>query len=214
MVVTVPEQLDAASLERFARDLEVREGAVVLEGGPSTFCLGLSLAGEPDASMIDAFVRCIMAIRCGPPVVAFVAGAARGGGVGLAAAADRVIAGPDATFALTEAWFGLLPGAILPLLAERIRPAELRWLAMSGRTLSAGRAHEVGLVDVLGDRDAVDACLAELRRACPEAVVDLKRSTAPIEAVRLGAASTLERFGRPGVRDRIARFLDGEAPWA
>ncbi|MEZ4323409.1 MAG: enoyl-CoA hydratase/isomerase family protein [Myxococcota bacterium] len=214
MVVTLPPHLDAVSLVALAERLEARDGPAVLEGRDAAFCLGLSLECGPDPGAVEAFVRCVVAIRCGPPVVAFVTGPARGGGVGLAAAADRVLATADASFALPEVWFGLVPGAIAPLLAERIRPAELRWLAMTGGTLTAAEARGIGLVDrVVDGSGAVSESLEALRRACPDALLELKRSTAPVEAVRRGAERTLERLRDPAVQARIGRFLDGEAPW-
>ena len=105
---------------------------------------------------VEAFARLVQAIRTiGKPVVAVVAGIALGGGVGIAAAADVVIASTRAAFGLPEALFGLVPGVVMPILLERMTPQKARWLALTGHTRSASEAQQLGLVDlVVSDDDS------------------------------------------------------------
>ncbi|MCA9618564.1 MAG: enoyl-CoA hydratase/isomerase family protein [Myxococcales bacterium] len=214
MVVTVPKTLDAASLVGFAERLEASEEHVVLVGGDEAFCLGLSLEGEP-GDAVGPFVRAVRALRTGPPSVAFVDGVARGAGVGLAAACDLVVASARADFALTEAWFGLWPAAIHPLLVERMRPAAVRRGVITGQSWDAQAALELGLVDERAESlAAAEAFGVASRRASGEAIRAYKAATAPLDEVAAGAKVTAERLRDPEVRRRIAAFAEGFAPWA
>jgi enoyl-CoA hydratase/isomerase-like protein len=79
-------------------------------------------------------------------------GACMGAGIELAAFAGDVVASSDTSIALPEVSLGLIPGAggtvSLPLRIGRLRTA---WLALSGRAIDAGTAHDWGLVDRVAD---------------------------------------------------------------
>ena len=79
-------------------------------------------------------------------------GAARGGGVGLAAACDVVVASEDSSFALPELLFGLLPAVALPFLLDRISIQAIRLWALTGHSRSAAEAMADGLVDQIASR--------------------------------------------------------------
>lgn len=213
MDVTLPASLGPDSLASLLRELQRPAEVIVLRGSPPVFCHGLSLrAAEGDFA--DRFVSCVRALRCGPPAIAFVEGSARGAGVGLLAACDRVLATASADLALTELYFGLTPAAIWPLLRERVGAARLRWAAMTGRNIGPAEAVELGLVDeVVEGPEAIEPCVRSLRRASADAITVLKRATAPLGAVSLGAERTRLRLQDPEVRRRIARFLEGDTPW-
>ncbi len=214
MDVVLPATLDADSLEHLRRRLAACSDVIVLRGEGEVFCHGLSLRVQ-DVEFAESFVACVRALRCGPPAIAFVEGSARGAGVGLLAACDRVLATPRADLALTELYFGLTPAAIWPLLSERVRAAPLRWAAMTGQNLGAQEAARLGLVDEVVDGiDAIERCVRALQRTSRDAIAILKRATAPMGAVSLGAERTRVRLRDPEVRGRIARFLDGGTPWA
>jgi len=215
VVVTLPETLSGESLAALAETLRSDAPHRVLRGADGeSFCQGLSLEAPPDDQAVERFVACVRALRCGPPAIAVVEGAARGAGVGLAAACDRVIATPSARFALSELLFGLVPSAIWPLLAERVSAAKLRWWALTGATLDAEAARAIGLVDEVTEAPVdLEATLAPLRRVSAAAVQALKSTTAPMGAVAIGAERTRARLETTEVRERIARFLDGGAPW-
>lgn len=90
------------------------------------------------------------------PVVVELRGPARAGGLGLVAAADIVIAAESVSFQLTEARFGLAPAVISVPLKARVSPRVLADMALSGRSLSAIEAQQVGLVTVAVPDDSVD----------------------------------------------------------
>jgi isohexenylglutaconyl-CoA hydratase len=94
-----------------------------------------------------------------------VRGAAMGGGCGLAAVMDRVIATDDATFALPEVTLGVIPAQIAPFIARRAGTTQARWLMLSAARLDARAAAAAGLVDAVVTGAALqDAVQDELRR--------------------------------------------------
>jgi len=222
------QRLSPALVERLIAELEADSdaSAVVLEGGGDAFCEGLDLSALAERDIeataaLGRFADLLDAIERTPrPVVALVDGAAMGGGVGLAAAADLVLAGPRATFGLPEALFGLIPAMVFPVLARRIGHARSRWLALSARTLTAEEAWRIGLVDEVADdlEAALDRHARRLERLDPRAMAAIKRIAAlhasTIAAYRESAAALFhELLERPEARERIARFLEGRTPW-
>src|SRR5271157_4169252 len=106
--------------------------------------------------------------------IAVVDGAAVGGGMGLAAAADIVIATQRARFALTETSLGLPPAQIAPHLVARLGERVTRRLALTGARFDGREAAAVGLADVYcdGEREAaakVEALIVSIERCAPEA---------------------------------------------
>ena len=116
-----------------ARD-DVR--AIVLRSDGRAFCAGADLqwmqrasANDAAANLRDAerFAAMMRALRqCPKPTVARVQGHAFGGGVGLCAACDIVIASDHARFAVSEARFGILPAVIGPYLVEAVGQRQAR----------------------------------------------------------------------------------------
>lgn len=149
-----------------------RPHAVVLRSFGDVFSAGAHLgemrrlgAADLQTNLDAALAMGAMfrAVRdCPAPVVARVQGPAYGGGVGLAAACDVVVAGPSARFAFSEVRLGLVPGVIAPLVIERIGPAAARTAFLLGETILAEEAAHLGLVDRLAASDAVlDAIVGE-----------------------------------------------------
>lgn len=84
--------------------------------------------------------------ECAKPVVCEVHGAAMGGGVGLVAASDIVIAHPDTKFALTEVKLGLIPAVISPYVIAKTGASQARRYFLTGEIFTAHDAHRIGLV--------------------------------------------------------------------
>ena len=163
---------------------------------------------------MHAFVQALLAVRCGAPAVAYVDGEARGGGVGLAAACDLVLATPRATFALPEALFGLVPGAIRPILEERMAPQKVRRLALLAGSIGAEEALALGLVDrIVADESEAAGPMRALARAERGAALQIAHDPGLERAVRAGARRTLQRLHHPATGRRLAAWLDGYAPW-
>jgi isohexenylglutaconyl-CoA hydratase len=179
--------LSPGMVAELARVLELAESddavrALVLRGTQGFFCAGgnvgnfkarLDAAAAPDADPVAArnrefghFMQRLAALPV--PVLAAVEGAAMGGGMGLACAADIVLATREARFALSETSLGIIPAQIAPFVVARLgrRPA-LR-LGLSGERVQGDAALQLGLVDELaGDAAGLDELLALwLSRIC------------------------------------------------
>jgi methylglutaconyl-CoA hydratase len=157
---------------------------VVLAGDGQSFCAGAdvtwmraSLGLSKEQNEQDAMVLAEMfdAIdRCPAPVVARVQGAALGGGVGLCAVSDLVIAEVGAKFGFTETRLGILPAVIAPFVIAKIGETHARALFPGGRRFDASRALRIGLVHEVVEGEgaldaAVDTAIADLLAAGPTA---------------------------------------------
>jgi methylglutaconyl-CoA hydratase len=203
---------------------------VVLGGDGATFCagadvtwmrsaMGLSLEdNERDAAAMQAMFTAVEA--CPVPVIARVQGAALGGGMGLCAAADIVVATADATFGFTETKLGILPAVISTFVIPKIGESHARALFLTGERFGADRAMRIGLVhDVVADEAALDARVAalldELRAAGPTAtraakalILGLRAGTAEqrlAETVRWIAAQRTSPEGQEGLTAFVER---------
>jgi enoyl-CoA hydratase/carnithine racemase len=219
LMIRVPEALDAERAEHLAAAVEAcSDPVIVLAGGLDTFCRGMDLSAlERTAERragVESFARALRAIRTASrPVIAVVEGAALGGGVGIAAAADLVLASSHATFGLPEALFGLVPGVVMPFLLERMTAQKARLLALTGYARSAGEALALGLVDMVVTEDRLGAAVRnaskQLARADAAAVSSLRR-TLDDAAIAHGIAETTRLLGRPEVERNVRAFLAGE----
>jgi enoyl-CoA hydratase/carnithine racemase len=221
-------RLDAGVIERLLAGLAGADAAtyVTIESEAAAFCEGLDLGALPAAAAdaratLERFAALLDAIETTPrPIVAVVGGAALGGGAGLAAAADVVIATPDATFGLPESLFGLIPAMVLPVIARRTGAARARWLAVGAHVVPAAEAWRLGLVDeVVDDLEAGLAPYARrFERLDTRSIGDLKTLAASLDRAPQGYREDgADRFCRllasPQTRARIERFLAGGTPW-
>ena len=159
--------------------------AVVIAGEGAAFCAGadvtwmrgaIGLSVEENERDAAAMAEMFAAIdACPVPVVARVQGAALGGGMGLCATSDVVLATADTTFGFTETKLGIIPAVISPFVLAKVGESAARALFPSGERFGAERARMIGLVhEVLADEAALDerlgAVLDELRSAGPTAL--------------------------------------------
>lgn len=229
------ELIDAlrTTFEGFTADAPNELRGVVLAGDGPAFCAGADIdwmraavglsveQNERDAGAMQAMFTAIDA--CPVPVIARVQGAALGGGMGLCAVSDIVVATSDTTFGFTETRLGIIPAVISTFVLPKIGESHARALFLSGQRFDAARARHIGLVhEVVGDETALDArideLLAELIAAGPTAVRTAKalirelRALAPDEArqhaVGLIARQRTSAEGQEG----LTAFLERRAP--
>ena len=216
-------------LRRATGDPAVR--AVVLGHTGGTFCAGADLSeasgGDPfDAALgrareLTATLRAI--VECPVPVIAAVDGHVRAGGMGLVGACDIAIAGPRATFALTEARIGVAPAIISLTLLPKLSPRAAARYFVTGETFGAEQAARVGLVTEATDdvAAAVDAITADLATASPQGLAASKALTTSAvlagfdrDAERL-AADSARLFVSEEAREGMQAFLEKRPPrWA
>jgi methylglutaconyl-CoA hydratase len=201
---------------------------VVLAGEGSSFCAGADVEWQrssidlsfeenaEDALRLHGMLAALDA--CPAPVVARVQGYALGGGSGLVACADVVVAAGDATFGFTEVRLGIIPAAISPFVFAKIGPGAARHLFLTGSRFDADTALRIGLVHEVTDEldPAVELKVGEILKSGPEATRAAKRlarerPTDREELARLAAGLRAGPEGQEGLR----AFLEKRAPaWA
>ena len=226
-------ELDAA-FARLSDDAEVR--VIVLAGEGKHFSAGADLqwmqrasAASHEWNLDDALRFAAMLARidtCPKPTVARVQGAALGGGVGLACACDIAIAADNASFAVSEARFGILPAVIGPYVVNAVGKRQARRLALTAARFGATEALGLGLVQQVVPLDqldsAVDATVKELLAGGPHAQREIKQLFAQLEVgpitpeVRELTAQTISRVrGSEEARQGFAAFrAKRAAPWS
>jgi len=129
---------------------------VVLQGAGSVFCAGADVQWM--ARMIDysreenladaraAGTMYSLLDSLPVPVIGRVHGAALGGGAGLAAICDIVVATNDAQFGFTETTLGILPAMISPYVVRKIGVSAAREWCLTGARFTAEQARAMGLV--------------------------------------------------------------------
>ena len=169
---------------------------IVMSGAGPTFCAGADIGWmaktveyteAENVADAERASRMFAAIDQLPaPVIGRVHGAAIGGGAGLAAVCDVVVAEEHATFGFTEVKLGLIPAVISPFVLAKIGRSAARELFLTGRRFTAQHALDIGLVHTVVPPEhldaAVDAVVRELLSAGPEAVAAVKRLIADVEA--------------------------------
>ncbi len=214
------------ALDRAGADDAVR--AVVLTGRGSAFCAGADLdAGQELAKAGDQprtpFADLLRRLQHSPkPTIAAVHGPAFGGGLGLVAAADVVIASSATSFSFSEVRLGLIPAMISVVVLPRIGPHHARRLFLTGRRFSAEEAMDYGLVHRVTSPDELEATAQEevvdVAKGGPIAVAEAKRLIREIpdlaEDEAFARASDLfaERVRSGEAREGMAAFAEKRRP--
>lgn len=148
-----------------------RARVLVLAGAGRAFCAGADLTwmrrmrdhdearNLADAQAVADMFHAIAALPM--PVLARVHGAALGGGAGLLAVSDLVIAADDVQIGFTEARVGILPATIAPYVVRRIGLAAARTAFLRAHRMPASEAHRLGLIDDVCPPGSLDAVLRE-----------------------------------------------------
>ena len=115
---------------------------------------------------------------CNKPVITLVQGAVIGGGNGIIAASDVVLAEKETVFAFSEVKLGLTPATISPFVIARCGEMPARELMLSGRRFTAREALDYKLVNYVGSIDDINRRLeyfiAQFLEASPNAIRDCK----------------------------------------
>jgi methylglutaconyl-CoA hydratase len=205
--------------------------AVVLRGAGSVFCAGGDLSwmqrsvqfspeeNRRDAQALAEMYRAID--ECAQPVMTCVHGAALGGGMGLCAVADIVLAAPDTQFGFTEVKWGIVPAVISPFVLSKIGMAAARRFFFTAEIFRAETAREIGLVNEIIPAEQFDSRVAALLklivgngpRAMREAkellrtVAQLPLDQALDHAVELIARLRTSTEGQEGLRAFLEKRL-------
>ncbi len=179
--------------------------AIVMAGEGKSFCAGADLNWmrrmidySRDENLADShsLERMFRAIdTCPKPVIGRIHGAALGGGVGIVACCDIVLAADVARLGLTEVKLGILPAVISPYVLRKIGAGHARALMLTGERISAARALQIGLVHEVVPAseldDAVESKIALLKTSGPEAITHCKQLVHEIEDHRPETAASI-----------------------
>lgn len=198
--------------------------AVVLSGDGPSFSAGAdvkwmrsSVDLSYDENVADALrLRTMLdAIdSCPAPVVGRVQGHALGGGCGLVACCDIVIAEPTAQFAFSEVKLGIVPAMISPFALAKVGPGAARRYFVTGERFSADVALRIGLIhEVADDLDgAVERVVGELLAAGPSAARAAKElARAPLSAEQTAQRIAAHRTSAEG-QEGLRAFLEKRTP--
>jgi len=207
---------------------------VVLAGAGSAFCAGADLtwmarmASYTHAENVrdaTAAARMFNALdRLPIPLIGRIHGAALGGGAGLAAVCDIVVADEHAIFGFTEVKVGIVPAIVSPYVLAKIGASAARELFLTGMRFDAARAREIGLVHAVVAADQMDRTVAdyvrEILSAAPEAIVAAKALLKEVagrpvhDTIGLTADTIAARRASPEGQEGMRAFLDKrKATW-
>src|ERR1700724_1213743 len=133
------------------------ERVAIITGAGKAFCAGMDLDAlkslatqSPEQNLADArrtagFFRRLWSFP--KPLIAAVNGAALAGGCGIATLCDFTLAVPEAQFGYTEVRIGFVPAVVSVFLTRQIGEKRTRDLLLTGRTVEAVEAKDMGLIN-------------------------------------------------------------------
>ncbi len=193
----------AAGIEMLGEHAEVK--LIVLDSACKAFCGGIELGEYTPRrvfQVLDAFHQAFAAmLETGKPILAVVNGPAFGGGAELAALADLVVATPKARFAQPEIKLGVFPPLSAVIMPYVIGPKLALELVLTGETMTAERARELGLVNRLVPE-------VQLEKTVNELIAQVTAQSGPV--LTMAKKAILGGMGMPlraGVRNSMNIFL-------
>jgi cyclohexa-1,5-dienecarbonyl-CoA hydratase len=179
---------------------------IILDSAVKTFCGGIELGEYTQRrvfQLLDAFHGAFAAmLDTSKPLLVVVNGPAFGGGAELAALGDLVIATPKARFAQPEIKLGVFPPLAAAILPYLIGPKHALELVLTGETMSAERARELGLVNWLVPE-------TELQKKLDDVIAKVTAQSAPV--LTMAKKAIMGSLGLPlrdGVRNSMKVFLN------
>jgi methylglutaconyl-CoA hydratase len=207
---------------------DTRLHAVVLTGEGPSFSAGADLNMMRESAVFsyeqnldDAFrladlFDTINNFPC--PVVARVNGTAMGGGLGLIAVCDIVIAIESARLAFSEVKLGIAPAVISPYVVRKVGETHARVLFVTGERFTSTHAQQIGLVHIVTKPEDLDAAvsktLSELLSGGPFAIRACKAIALNVgkmdrDSARTYTAETIARLRRSSeAQERMQAFLE------
>jgi len=209
--------------------------ALVIRSEGKHFCAGADInmmrdgggktpeENREDSERLDRLFHGLWSHPCF--TIACVQGVALGGGAGLVACSDHVIAEPKTRIALSEAKLGISAAVIGPYVYRRLGSAGFRRLAMLASRIGSEEALRIGFVDeVVESAEDMDASasrvVSDVMTSGPIAVTSAKRMVAELdlwegddESLRSWTLDLTSKMrGSPEGQEGLSAFLDGRKP--
>jgi methylglutaconyl-CoA hydratase len=157
------------------------------------------------------------------PTITLSHGATMGGGIGLLAASDIVLASPDASYAFSEVKLGVIPAIISPYVLHAIGNRAARRYFLTGERFQAQEAYRLGLVhEVLDQEKLLETALEmgqSLAKNGPHALSAVKTLIHDVQNQVLDQLMTLQLAERlafiratPEAREGLQAFLEKRQP--
>ncbi len=230
------EQTLAELTEFFSKSPLLKNARViVLKGNGPDFCAGADIrwmrraADYPPAKNRKDAQRLLKALKaideCPVPVVSRVHGGIYGGGLGLVAASDIVLAEENSKMRFSECRLGILPSVISSFVLPKIGLSQARRLYLTGEVFGAAFAKEIGLVHEIGPSEKIEERLSELVKQIllngPKAnrlaksylrrLSDLPRT----RREKLSIDTLVKARSSPEAKEGLSAFLEKRSPsWA
>lgn len=177
---------------------------LILSGNGRSFCAGADLNWFYSSEEVDIeqgtakykhLADLLLKLYQLPQItIATVRGNVFGGGIGLMAACDFVLAETNTRFMFSEVKLGLLPATILPFVSTRLSAHYLRKWILTGNLFLANDALHSGLVDLLVDEDNVETSLENFlngfSQAAPSALKSAKHLINKVVSGEIEASDT------------------------
>lgn len=224
-IVLLQATLDA--VER-SRDDDGSRGLIFDHAGP-VFCSGMDLrerralppGDDRQTQLLADLLQLLWAYP--KPVLCRVDGAVRGGGMGLIACADVVVASSAASFAYAEVRVGVAPALVGAVALMKVPSGPLLPWLLTGEPFSAPQAQQLGLVSHVDDDSTslLEELTGTLLLAAPRAAATTKKIARDI--VMPSAQRTIEDmrmrsgplFDTEEAREGMAAFAAKRRPsWA
>jgi len=208
-----------------AADRDPAVGAILLAGRGKAFCAGMDLS-EIESGITTADLNAVherlftVGARLTTPIVAAVHGAALGGGTGLVANCHIVVAGPEATFGLTEIRLAIWPFLIYRAVAGALGERRTLELALTGRIFESLEARDMLLVHEVAPDPIVRAReiareIAEFSPAAIRSGLAFVQQTRGLPADAAGAVAQMARnqlFAGADFKEGIRAFREKRPP--
>ncbi|TPW18057.1 MAG: methylglutaconyl-CoA hydratase [Halothiobacillaceae bacterium] len=215
------------TLNQINHDEAIR--AVVVTGAGASFCSGADLEwmrasvhfdehqNRMDAEKLAELLRTLAELK--KPTIAWVNGAAYGGGIGLIACCDIAIAHDNVNFAFSEVRLGLIPAVISPYIVAAIGLRQTKRLFLTAEPFSSRTAQALGLVHTVVTPEAATALLEQqlqqLLKGGPLAMVECKKLLQRFNHLPMDSElATLIAYLRasPEGQEGLAAFLEKRSP--
>lgn len=224
-------QLMQEAFFKAGRDEQI--GAVLLMGAGKHFCAGADLdemsklsqdsfeLGRDDARNLSSLLYMMYSFP--KPIITLVQGSTVGGGLGLVACSDVIIAADKANFCFSEVKIGLVPAVISPYVVSMIGQHVARYYFLTAERFTAAEALRIGLIQKLVPQEELEATGKALSQTIlhnsPAALAEVKRLLPMVANQEISlelSEKTAEIFARMRVteeaREGLKAFIEKRSP--